>query len=110
MKYKGVENGTITGEPLCPKCRYALIQRSANLQEEVYCTYSHNSPIRMVNLPVECNRFLDATHPTKWEMEEIAWVFVTKPKIGGKIGFVSPLEYKNQKQSTPVPTSCEEDV
>src|SRR5574340_153016 len=85
-----VEGGTRSDEKhLCRTCRHGVIVKGgAESQETTWCQQMG----RFIKVKTaECNRYLDATAMTVYEMEQIAWLLVTK-KAGRQIGFLSPEE------------------
>ena len=84
-----VLNGTPeSGETLCRSCRYVHRQQGYRYSEEViHCDYS--SPMRRILFNVRaCTEYADRNHPTRYDMEKVAWVLEIK---GGKpIGFTPP--------------------
>lgn len=88
-----VQQGTTKGSgSLCRTCRYAHVVRSVNNQQTVTC-HAVNKP-RTIGFDVaEWNRYMSATQPSLYEMEEIAWRLVTK-QAGRPMGFVNPAEFR----------------
>ena len=83
---------------LCRTCRYSVLAKgAAHSQETAWCQQMGRFvPIKVA----ECNKYLDATAMTVYEMEQIAWLLVTR-KAGRQIGFQSPEE--RQRENSPVP-------
>ena len=77
-KFK-VQGGTLVeGDSLCRTCRHAHIARGYRQNEEmVYCGYD---TMRAVRFKVaECTDFLDKTVPTRYEMEQMAYLIQVEP-------------------------------
>lgn len=73
---------------LCMRCRYATVVRGAALRDEiVQCSLLSNGHGRIPFSVTSCTGYVDRTHPTVREMEEIAWVLRSDPKRN-QIGFV----------------------
>lgn len=98
-QYKGVRGGTISGTPLCPTCRHAQYIQGLSLSQRIL--FCDRIGKRMEFEAQECSQYDDKRLPSKWDMEEIAWVFVTNHK-NKQIGFVSAKEFRQiQQQSEP---------
>lgn len=83
--YGGTPNHS--GESRCITCRHAIIYRGlADSSERTNCSILPNGQPRQP--VIECNSYDDKRHPSRWDMEQIAWVLVTN-KVGKAIGFVS---------------------
>lgn len=92
-----IQNGTTSGSVnLCRTCRQAHVVRGTNNQQFVTCTAGAN-PVRLDFEVAECNRYFNATQPTLYEMEEIAWRLVTK-KAGRDIGFVNAGDFRRMSE------------
>jgi hypothetical protein len=89
-----INGGTQQGsESLCVTCRWAHIVRGFSASEhQVFCRslYRH-PPVRF--LVSQCSSYDDRRLPSKWDMEKIAWVLLTK-KAGRSIGFVTPKQFQ----------------
>jgi hypothetical protein len=89
-----VKDGTPEGaESLCRTCRWAHIVKGFSVsQERVRCTrLAYNPP---VPFPVsQCSSYDDKRIPSKYDMEKIAWILLTK-KAGRTIGFVSAKQFR----------------
>lgn len=93
-----VQQGTTKGTgSLCRTCRAAHIVRGNNNQQLVTCG-AGNAPLRVRFDIAECNRYMSATQPSLYEMEEIAWRLVTK-QAGRPMGFVNPAEFRKFEES-----------
>jgi hypothetical protein len=88
-----VQGGTANGSkaPLCHDCKHAtVVQGTISRHEIVECTVLD----ARITFPVTfCNKHLHRSHPTLWEMEDIAWVLRTDAKRG-QIGFVRSKDLK----------------
>lgn len=94
--YKGVRGGTVSGEPLCRTCRHAQnIQGNSVSQRILICGYIGKP---MAFEAYECGQYDDKRLPSRYDMEQIAWVFVTNSK-NKQIGFVSAKEYQRLRES-----------
>lgn len=89
-----VKNGTPQGtETLCVTCRWAHIVKGFSVSQElIRCRALRKVP--PVPFPVsECSSYDDKRLPSKWDMEKIAWVLLTK-KAGRTIGFVTAKQFR----------------
>jgi len=78
---------------LCVTCRWAHIVKGFGVsQEEIRCRFlMHDRPVRF---PVsECNSYDNKRLPSKRDMEQIAWILLTK-KAGRTIGFVTAKQFR----------------
>ena len=94
-----IQNGTRSDrQNLCTTCRNATVVKGpADSQQTIFCQQMGRFiPIKVA----ECNRYLDATAMTVYEMEQIAWLMLTK-KAGRQIGFVSPEERQRENGNSP---------
>ena len=68
----------VEGESLCRTCRFAHIQRGFRQNEEMtYCGYD---TMRLVRFKVaDCTDYLDKTIPTRFEMEQMAYLIKVEP-------------------------------
>ena len=74
-----------TSEPsLCLSCRYAMVVRGARASDDQVICKAGLGPIRMH--VVECNTYDDAAKIAEWELEKVAWIWLTDR-------FVSPKEF-----------------
>jgi len=88
-----VKDGTPQGaETLCVTCRWAHIVKGFRASEkEIFCRYLADD--RPVRFPVsQCNSYDDRRIPSKRDMEQIAWILLTK-KAGRTIGFVTAKQF-----------------
>jgi hypothetical protein len=89
-----VKGGTPEGaQSLCVTCRWAHIVKGFGVsQEKIRCCWlAYNPP---VPFPVsQCSSYDDKRIPSKRDMEQIAWILMTK-KAGRTIGFVTAKEFR----------------
>ena len=89
-----IKNGTPSGTySLCSTCRWAhIVKGYVESQEEIRCRWLRHHP--RVQFPVsQCNAYDDQRTPSRWDMERIAWILLTK-KAGRSIGFVTAKEFR----------------
>lgn len=102
-------NKVIGGTPqhsqsICVNCRAAQVVRGlADSSERVYCK-AFNIPPIMPQPVLSCNIFDDKRMPSRWDMEQIAWVLVTN-KAGKAIGFVSSEDFRKSQGPSAQPTT-----
>ena len=92
-----VQGGTLVeGESLCRTCRHAHIQRGYRQNEEVIlCGYG---PMRAVRFKVaECTDYLDKTVPTRYEMNQMAYLINIEP-ARKRSGFVSGVGFAGKTE------------
>jgi hypothetical protein len=53
----------------------------------------------------ECGQYDDKRLPSRYDLEQIAWVFVTNSKTK-QIGFISAKEYQKRQQADGAESSC----
>lgn len=91
-----IEGGTaVHGAPsLCTTCRHATIVRGAALRDEIIeCRLLSSDDSRIPFIVTFCNGYVDRTHPSIRDMEEIAWVLRSDTKQN-QIGFVRASDLK----------------
>jgi hypothetical protein len=74
-----VKDGTPQGaETLCVTCRWAhIVKGFRESEKEIFCRYLTDD--RPVRFPVsQCNSYDDRRIPSKRDMEQIAWILLTK--------------------------------
>lgn len=82
-------------ESRCLTCRAAQIVRGlADSSERVYCK-AFNLPPIMAQPVIQCNVYDDKRMPSRYDMEQIAWVLITN-KAGKAIGFASAEDFRKQ--------------
>ena len=107
MKYRGVEGGTPTGQPLCRTCRNAHLSQGLSASScRLYCIALPSKPIELKFEAYECTSYDDKRLPLMYQMEELAWIFKTDVKTR-EIGFVSPSD-RNRQVGPPAAPSNEE--
>ena len=62
-----------------------------------------NPPVQVRGKMVQCSAYDDKRVPSRWDMEQIAWVLVTN-KAGKAIGFVSAEEARRSSVPSPPTT------
>ena len=90
-----IKSGTPKGaESLCNTCRWAhIVKGFLESQETVRCKWVSEDPC--VEFPVsQCNAYDDKRIPSLWDMQQIAWVLVTK-SAGRSVGFVTAKRFKH---------------
>jgi len=76
---------------LCDTCQSGLVRRgAADSDEQVYCMVIERDVRTRI---VECNRYVDRTLPSLWDMKQIAWVLRTDSKRR-QIGFVRAKDWE----------------
>ena len=88
MKVK-IEGGTARlGEPsLCLSCRSASVVRG---QRDTDCIIQCQELSARVGFSVtSCSEYVHHNHPSRWDLEQIAWILKTDLKRN-QIGFVRP--------------------
>ena len=82
------------GESLCRTCRHAHIQRGYRQTEEViFCGYGIMRAVRFK--VAECTDFLDKTVPTRYEMNQMAYLINVEP-ARKRSGFVNTVGFTAQ--------------
>jgi len=94
-----IRGGTVNhGEPsLCLTCRFATIIKGSRLGDEIV-ECGRLSERNRITFPVtSCTGFIDRTHASIREMEEIAWVLRSDPKRN-EVGFVKASALKPRER------------
>jgi len=92
--FKGIRGGTPSGEPLCPTCRMCMRTAGESASSvEVLCLGKPGEYQRLRYMAYECSQYDDARQPSKWDMEQIAWVLTTDVKTR-EIGFKPPDKHQ----------------
>ena len=94
-----IRGGTVNhGEPsLCLTCRFATIIKGSRLRDEIV-ECGRLSDRNRITFPVKsCTGFIDRTHASIREMEEIAWVLRSDPKRN-EVGFVKASALKPRER------------
>jgi hypothetical protein len=89
-----IKDGTPEGAAsLCASCRWAhIVKGFADSQQVTHCTWLR--PSMLVRFPVsQCNCYDDRRIPSRYDMEKIAWILLTK-KAGRSIGFVTAKQFR----------------
>ena len=88
-----IRGGTVEhGQPsLCLTCRYATIVKGQRLRDEIVECSRLGERIRFS--VSSCNGYIDRTHPTIREMEDVAWVLRSDTRQN-TIGFVRACKLK----------------
>jgi hypothetical protein len=76
---------------LCDTCQSGLVRRgAADSDEQIFCTIVEDEVRTRV---VECNRYVDRSQPSLWDLRQIAWVLRTDTKRQ-KLGFLPAREWE----------------
>lgn len=88
MKLK-IRGGTSdSSQPgLCMSCKKAVVVQGQNLKEEIIQCEELYGDHRIRFKVTSCNKYLEATHMTIREMEDMAWILRTDDKAR-QIGFI----------------------
>ena len=89
-----IKDGTAQGaETLCVTCRWAhIVKGFSPSQVQIRCRWLYRD--LLVPFPVsECSSYEDKRLPSRWDMEQIAWVLLTK-KAGRTVGFVTAKQFR----------------
>jgi hypothetical protein len=89
-----IKDGTPEGaQSLCVTCRWAHIVKGFGVSQEItQCRWVADDPL--VRFPVsQCNSYDDRRLASKFDMEKIAWILLTK-KAGRTIGFVTSKQFR----------------
>jgi hypothetical protein len=78
---------------LCHSCKWAHVIKGYRANEELVQCGALYPRMRVPFSVRECTEYYDRNHPTKKEMEQIAWILVTK-RIERHLGFVKAGEYR----------------
>jgi len=89
-----VKDGTpIHGNSLCDSCTWSLMIRGFRENDKIaFCTYV-NPTVRVLFPVRECSGHCNKNEPTKYDMEKIAWILLTK-RIDRKVGFVKSDDFR----------------
>jgi hypothetical protein len=90
-----IRGGTANhSEPsLCLTCRFATIIQGSRLRDEIVECGRLSDQSRITFRVTACTGYVDRTHPSIRDMEEIAWVLRSDPKRN-EIGFVKASALK----------------
>ena len=101
MSCNKVQGGTQQHwEHKCATCRNAQTIRGLAISNEVTYCRAFNNPFPIRDRITECSLYDDKRMPSRFDMEQIAWVLVTN-KAGKAIGFVSAEDAR--KANSPMP-------
>ena len=80
---------------LCDTCQCGVVTRGApDSDEDIFCTVTAR---RLARAVVECNRYVDRSQPSLWDMRQIAWVLDTDPKRQ-RMGFIRANEWETKHE------------
>jgi hypothetical protein len=80
---------------LCDTCQSGVVRRgAADSDEHIYCLVTEREVSTRV---VECNRYVDRTKPSLWDMRQIAWVLRTD-STRQRIGFIRAKEWERKHE------------
>ena len=101
-----VKDGTpIHTENLCSTCRWAHhFKGMAESTETVHCLLNTGHPLIFKSPVQSCSHYDDKRRPSRYDMEQIAWIFVTG-KAGHLIGFISPEQRREQEINFTSPSA-----
>jgi len=91
-----IRGGTVRHDQssLCLSCRYGTVIKGPALRHEIVECGQLSSDHNRITFPVvSCTHYVERTHPTLREMEEIAWVLRSDPRKK-QIGFVEASKLK----------------
>ena len=88
-----IKGGTPAGtQTVCTTCRWAHIVKGFSAsQERIRCRWLSYDPV-VPFLVSECSSYDDKRIPSVRDMEQIAWILLTK-KTGRHIGFVTAKQF-----------------
>lgn len=95
-----IRGGTVQhGQPsLCTSCKYATVVKGQSLRHEIVECGQLSGEHNLIGFPVtSCSGYLDRSHASLREMEDIAWVLRTDPKRK-QIGFVQARELRPKER------------
>jgi len=89
-----VRGGTTEeGASLCLSCNWGVVRSGFSAAEtETFCRMVEYSP-RVLFKVRECSSYSDRRIPSRYYMEKIGWVLLTK-SAGRSIGFVSSAKFR----------------
>jgi hypothetical protein len=99
IKFKGVEGGTPTGEPLCRTCNNCIrVQGKALSQTRIFCKALNDfNNVEITFEAFECSKYDDQRLPRLYDMEKEAWILRSDARTK-KVGFVSPAQKKEHQE------------
>jgi hypothetical protein len=84
---------------LCDTCQSGVVTRGASDSDEhVHCMITQK---RMRSAVVECNRYVDRSQPSIWDMRQIAWILQTDSKRQ-RIGFIRAKDWEREHENEPM--------
>jgi hypothetical protein len=90
VKVHGGTAASGSGLGLCGSCKNAYIREGRN-SVLVLCTEARLGYHEITEPIVRCRDYQDASQPTKWNLEQIAWTISVDAKTK-KVGFKPPGE------------------
>ncbi len=75
---------------LCLSCRSALIVKGARMGDDKSICRGVTPNAAMTFKVTQCSGYDDLRQPSRWDLENVAWLVTTSPSR--KLGFVSPAE------------------
>lgn len=95
-KFRGVQGGTPTGDPLCRTCIFGHYMKGARISDErLFCqTIQHF----LGSEKYECSQYADRRHASLDDMRRTAW-YLRTDEFHGSIGFVSAREWRNLRRN-----------
>lgn len=89
-----VKNGTpLHGASLCDSCSWAHNVYGYRESEKISICQNVSPNVRVPYAVRECTEYRNKQQPTRYDMEKIAWILLTK-KINRKVGFVRHEEFR----------------
>ena len=83
-------------ESLCRTCRNAQIMKGARESEILIKCNELGNHVKVFDQVTECSLYDDKRNPSRWDMEQLAWVLVTNQRTR-EVGFISAKEVKRRK-------------
>ena len=79
----------LKGQSLCPSCENGFV-RVENEREITICMLGRSlgRVIQITGNVTECSKYREANTPSKWDLEQQAWIL--RVDAPGEIGFVKP--------------------
>lgn len=92
-KFRGVEGGTPTGDPLCRTCIFATYMRGAQVSDvKLFCQCIQKF---LGTEKMNCSQYQDRRHATLDNMYKTAW-YLRTDEFSKVIGFVSPRQWRTK--------------
>jgi hypothetical protein len=90
-KFRGVEGGTPSGEPLCRTCMYAHYTSGARVSDtNLFCQVINRF---LKSEKYGCSQYMDKRRASLDDMYKTAW-YLRTDEFHKSIGFVSPREWR----------------